>query len=367
MLERRLLSAIASVTFIIGVLGAGPAGAQALLDFTIDPTEGAPGTTVSGQVDPSDIAASCVTDVAAFQARFTELFNGPFVGSGTEGELPQRFFPDPNNIVYENTDQLSYVLTLLVVFGIVQDINGAAAAALPQTFVMAFIDPATQDPIGEIGSFDPVTGQGSVVVPNIAAGPSVIAAACVGPVFDLDLLEAGIREGGAFLTSIGVQFGPDGPFSEEFIAFMRTFLNDNTSEPFDLLIAFVTAIGPDLLQPIVTPDAVGLQPFTVLGTPAERLNDAIADIEALVASGELGKGPAQGLLQLLRNALRSLDRGNTNAVCGQLAGFVDQVNDKVADGVLSPTVGADLIEEVTSIRAQVGCEPIASPSGAFLD
>jgi hypothetical protein len=44
---------------------------------------------VNGQVNPADVAANCVTDVAAFQARFQEWLDGPFVGGNTEGELPQ--------------------------------------------------------------------------------------------------------------------------------------------------------------------------------------------------------------------------------------------------------------------------------------
>src|SRR5262249_51442184 len=73
---------------------------------------------------------------------------------------------------------------------------------------------------------------------------------------------------GAFLTSINAQFGPDGPFSPEFIQFMRDFLGPAApADDFELLIAFVGEIGPTLLQPIVTPDALGVQLFTVLPPP----------------------------------------------------------------------------------------------------
>ena len=180
------------------------------------------------------------------------------------------------NIVYENHDQLSYVLTLAVALGIAADLGGAAQGALPQTFVMTFAEIATQEPVGELGSFDPTTGVGSVQVPDVMPGPWAVAAACVGPVFDLDLLEAGIREGGAYLMSIGAVFGADGPSSPEFIAFMQDFL-DTDLEGFELLVAFVQAIGPNLLQPIVTPDALGVQIFTVLGpdTPTPMLRASL--------------------------------------------------------------------------------------------
>jgi hypothetical protein len=271
MFRRRLLSTIAMIVLVTGVLGGGPARAQAPLGFTIAPTQGLPGDTVTGQVNVADVTASCVTDLAAFQARFTDLLNGPFVGGNTEGELPQTWFPDPNNIVYENTNQLAYVLTLLVVFGISNDIGGAAGTALPQTFVMTFPDIATQQPVGELGHFDPATGAGSLVVPDVAPGPWAVAAACVGPSFDLNVIRAGVEASGAFLTGINVQFGPDGPFSPEFVQFMRDFLGpDAPADDFELLIAFVGEIGPTLLQPIVTPDALGVQIFTVLTQPQTK-------------------------------------------------------------------------------------------------
>src|SRR5262245_25792075 len=197
---KRLGSISAAVALVIGP-SVGAAQGQATLGFTIDPTSGPRDTIVNGQVNPADVAASCVTDLAAFQARFQALLDGPFVGGAEEGELPQTWFPDPNNIVYENTNQLAYVLTLAVVLGIAVDLGGAAQTALPQTFVMTFAE-FDQTPIGELGHFDPVTGIGSVVVPDIAPAIWPVAAACVGPSFDLDVLRAGIEASGVFLQSI---------------------------------------------------------------------------------------------------------------------------------------------------------------------
>jgi hypothetical protein len=250
-------------TLVAAVLAAGIAHAQAPLGFTIDPTQGRTGDTVNGQVNPLDVAASCVTELDPFIARFNELFQGPFVSGNTVGELPQTWFPDPDNIVYENADQMAYVLTLLVVLGIANDLQGAAQAALPQTFVMTFADIVTQDPVGPRGGFDPATGVGSVLVPDVAPGLWAVAAACVGPTLDIPTLQAGIEQSGDFLESIGIQFGPDGPSSPEFEAFAQEFL-DSDLTGFDLLVAFVNAIGPTLLEPIVVPDALGIQLFTVL-------------------------------------------------------------------------------------------------------
>jgi hypothetical protein len=263
---RRIWSVTAAATLVIAVCLAGPASAQAPLGFSIAPTEGFPGDVVHGTVNTDDIAANCVTDLGAFRARFGDLLSGPFVGGATMGDLPQRFFPDPNNIVYENLDQMSYLFTLAVVLGISADFpSGSAETAFPQTFVMTFADIATQEPVGEMGNFDPDTGLGSVVVPDVDPGLWAVAATCVGPVFDLDALEAGIREGGAFLESLGAPAdnGSEGPNSDQFVAFMQDFLGTDETG-FNLNIEFAAAIGPDLLEPIVTPDALGIQLFTVL-------------------------------------------------------------------------------------------------------
>jgi hypothetical protein len=232
------------------------------LGFTIDPTQGFPGDTVNGQVDTDDIDQYC-PDQAEFLAQFQALFQGPFVGGDTVGELTQMFFPDPNNIVYENVDQMSYLLTFAVVFGVAFDFNGATADAFEQSFVMAFIDLLTQAPLGELGQFDPMTGMGSVVVPDLAPGPYPVAATCVLPTLDIDALADGIRAGGDFLESIGIQFGPEGTNSPEFMAWAQDFLGSDATG-FELTIELVTAIGPDLLQPIVIPRALGLQFYTIL-------------------------------------------------------------------------------------------------------
>jgi hypothetical protein len=261
---KRIRSVTVAAALVTAVCLAGPASAQAPLGFSIAPTEGFPGDVVNGMVDTDDVAANCVTDLATFQARFEDQFNGPFEGSSEFGELPETFF-DPNVpcCVYENHDQLAYVLTLFVQLGILSNLNGAAEAALPQTFVMTFADIATQEPVGEMGNFDPETGEGSVVVPDVDPGLWAVAATCVGPSFDLEMLKDGIRTSGAFLEGIGAQFGPDGPFSTEFLEWVQDFLGTDQTG-FDAVFEFLTMFGSEFIEPIVTPDALGLQLFTVL-------------------------------------------------------------------------------------------------------
>lgn len=360
---------------------AGLAHAQAPLGFTIDPTQGRTGDTVNGQVNVADIAANCVTELAPFQARFDELFNGPFLSGNTVGELPQAFFPDPNVQIYENTDQMAYVLTLLAVLGISQNIGGAAEGALPQTFVMTFADPATQQPLGERGSFDPATGVGSVVLPDLAPGLWVVAATCVEPVFDIDRLIAGIERGGDFLASIGTRFGPDGPTSPEFEEFAREYLG-STQSGFDLLIEFTGAVGPELLVNILTPEGLGVQLFTILPplvnhfqcydlrnvsfakrsvrlqTPFGQIRGEVSRVSDLCApSDKAGEDPeAPGDDAYL--AAYSLRRVND---------FVPRSGEIVTNqfGTLSLDIRSPKLLLVPSGFSEDG--PASSPDGAFLD
>jgi hypothetical protein len=328
------------------VAAAAPAGAQDPLGFGIDQTAGITGEVVTGHVDVTDVAAHCTTDLGAFQARFAELTQ--LLDDIFPPSFAERFFPDLPNTVYTDADQLAYVLVLLASFGIAQNINGAAEDALPQTFVMTFADIATQQPVGDLGSFDPATGEGSVTVPDIQPGLWAVAAACVGPpVDDLDQLEAGIRGAGAVLEQLGVPFGPDGPGSPEFLEFAQDYL-DTDATGIDLLIEFVSAIGPRLLRPIMVPEGLGVQLFTVLADP----EDMIAEVQGLVAGGQLSDGYAQGLIEPLQNAARSLDSGDVEAACDQLDGVADR---NIPQNILDPEAAGELIGQVETLQAHLAC------------
>jgi hypothetical protein len=211
----------------------------------------------NGQVDTDDVAANCTTDPAAFQARFSDLFQGPFASGAPEGDLFGRFFPR-GDFEFTNSAQLAYQATGFVALGIVGD-QTIAEGALPQTFVMTFADIATQEPVGELGHFDPATGEGSATVPDVDPGQWAVAAACVGPSLDLDTLEAGIRASGDLLEGLGVPVAPGGLSDPAVTEFVQDFLDD----PDATFIDFLQQIGPDLLQPIVDFDALGFQIFCV--------------------------------------------------------------------------------------------------------
>ncbi|HEX6236372.1 MAG TPA: hypothetical protein VFZ68_04210 [Acidimicrobiales bacterium] len=261
---RVALAAIAACALTIGT--AVPAGAQEepeALGFAVDKTQAQPGTLVLGKANAADVAEHCVTDVETFQERFSELFE--IFNEFEEGGFAERFF-DIENQVVENHDQQAYLFTGLVALGIAFDLNGAAGDALPQTFVMTFADIATQEPVGERGNFDPATGDGSVVVPDIDPGNWAVAAACVGPTLDLDALEAGIRQSGLLLEDLGVPLpeNPQDPFGDPGLQeFMQEFLGSEQTG-FNLLVEFLGVIGPDLLEPIMVPDAFGAVLFCIL-------------------------------------------------------------------------------------------------------
>ncbi len=254
MLQRvEIWIATTALAVALAALPASPAWAQ--LSLTIDPTQGFSGDTVSGQVDPAGVAASCVTDLAELQARFEAVIAGPFNGGATEGEFFSRFFPG-GDFLFETCEQSAYSLTGITILGIALNVNGAAETVLPQTFVLTFADLAIQQPVGELGHFDPVTGAGSVTVPDITPGLWAVAATCVGPVLDLDALEAGIRSNGAFLESLGMPCDINSP---EFEEFLEEFLGGEGD-----IFQFLEIIGPTLIQSIVAPNALGVQLFTIL-------------------------------------------------------------------------------------------------------
>jgi hypothetical protein len=234
---------------------AAPAGAQEELGLETNITEGGPGEIVSGQVDTDDIAENCVTDLEDFQARFEEWLNGPFDGD-EEGPLFDRIFPG-GQIVFENYTQLAWALTGFTAVGIIGNLEGAAEDALPQTFVLTFADIETQEPVGEMGNFDPATGEGIVEVPDIEPGQWAVAAACVGPTADIDAIEAGLQANGAFLQELGVPVDFE---SAEFIEFLEDFTGETG---FNALVAFLQEFGPTLLEPMVTPDALGAVIFCI--------------------------------------------------------------------------------------------------------
>jgi uncharacterized delta-60 repeat protein len=94
---------------------------------------------------------------------------------------------------------------------------------------------------------------------------------------------------------------------------------------------------------------------TVAQTPADQVASLIADIEALIAGGDLAANKAAPLLNKLDQILAKLAGGETGAACGQLSAFSNQVNAYVNSGTLTAAEGQSLLDAVNALRSDLGC------------
>jgi predicted extracellular nuclease len=76
-----------------------------------------------------------------------------------------------------------------------------------------------------------------------------------------------------------------------------------------------------------------------------------SEVAALRADGSLNRGQANALTRKLTSAERQLDRGKVASATDILQGFIDQVNEFVADGILSADQGASLTAKANVLLA----------------
>jgi pullulanase-type alpha-1,6-glucosidase len=88
-------------------------------------------------------------------------------------------------------------------------------------------------------------------------------------------------------------------------------------------------------------------------SPQEMLRSLIAEVGALVDSGSLNKGQGNALTVKLNNAIQNLDRDKAKTALNNLNAFTNQVEDLVADGILTPAEGQSLIEAAEAIATQI--------------
>ncbi len=88
-------------------------------------------------------------------------------------------------------------------------------------------------------------------------------------------------------------------------------------------------------------------------TPQERLQDVIADVQALVDAGVLNRGQGNSLIVKLQQAIDRLDAGNENAAVNVLNAFINQVEAFRRSGRLTPAQANGLIEQVEDIIWQI--------------
>jgi hypothetical protein len=90
--------------------------------------------------------------------------------------------------------------------------------------------------------------------------------------------------------------------------------------------------------------ADGAQPATVTpATPESAVAFLIADVDGLVASGDVSAGQAAGLLDKLNEILAKIANGQIGAAINQATAFINQVQALVNAG-LDPQLGQTLID-----------------------
>jgi len=95
--------------------------------------------------------------------------------------------------------------------------------------------------------------------------------------------------------------------------------------------------------------ASGSTMVTVL-TPQEAIDDFIvAEIEDLVADEDLNQGQGNALLVKLYHAIQKLNQGKTKVAINLLGAFINQVNDFISEGVLTPEEGQALIAAANEV------------------
>ena len=89
--------------------------------------------------------------------------------------------------------------------------------------------------------------------------------------------------------------------------------------------------------------------------PQDSARLLISEIGVLRGIGILTLEEAGRLTSELNAAIDGLDRGNTRQGCDNLRDFIEQVNEFIDDGVLSPVRGQQLIDDARNVRTQIGC------------
>jgi hypothetical protein len=91
--------------------------------------------------------------------------------------------------------------------------------------------------------------------------------------------------------------------------------------------------------------------FVAKRAAEDQIELLIDDIEMLLDAGVLNAGQGNALTVKLTNVIAKLDKGQDNAAANQVAAFINQVEDYVADSILTPEQGAALIAAAEDIIA----------------
>lgn len=256
----------AAVVAAVGLLAvsAVPASAQDLGDvdvldlpqmgFAISRDAGYPGDVVTGQVDVDDVAEYCLS---------AEELVGNVVNS-VDGSLPAWLeLPPPAGFSEEQVDTFANAVETLRIG--VQAFEETAMQLWLETFVFTFADAETQDLLGETGNFDPSTGEGSVVVPQLDPGLYGLAAACVQVQSVEQLLTGGYEAGLVAFWDWIEENDVEVPENQE---------QDPIDPEWQL---FVEESALEWVPVMITPRAVGIGVFCVLTPDGMCGDEAVGD------------------------------------------------------------------------------------------
>jgi hypothetical protein len=101
-------------------------------------------------------------------------------------------------------------------------------------------------------------------------------------------------------------------------------------------------------------------PPLVVSSPQDQITALIAQVQALVP-GTLTQNQAHQLINKLENALKHLNKGQTNPTCNQLGQFINNVNSLINNGSLTAAQGQALIDAANAISANIGCYLLGVP------
>jgi hypothetical protein len=90
-------------------------------------------------------------------------------------------------------------------------------------------------------------------------------------------------------------------------------------------------------------------------SPQDQIGDLIAQINALVAGGQLAANKAKPLITKLENVAGKLGGSQTGAACNQLDAFINQVNAYISNGTLTPAQGQALIHGAEALQISIPC------------
>jgi len=80
-----------------------------------------------------------------------------------------------------------------------------------------------------------------------------------------------------------------------------------------------------------------------------QIENLINDLYTLIDEGVLNQGEVNAVVKKLENALKSLEKENTQAAINQLEAFIHQVNALIYSGRLTPEQGQGLIDAAQSV------------------